>query len=123
MFALLAQCRRAQATGEAEERRVGWLGRGASPAAARVECAERHAQRDTTRARGQRDHGNCDGALRRFVACSNAYASAMSFGSLHAVPVKLTLYGCGFGSKPAGNAVGPSPAGTGTNVHGTVTVG
>ena len=45
--------------------------------------------------------------MRFFVACSNAYASSISFGSLHAVPVKLTLYGAGFGSNPAGNAFGP----------------
>ena len=31
-----------------------------------------------------------EGGTRRFVACSNAYASSISRGSLHAVPVKLT---------------------------------
>ena len=61
--------------------------------------------------------------MRFFVACSNANASATSFGSLHAVPVKLTLNGSGFGSNPAGNAFAPVPGGTGTNAHGTVTVG
>src|SRR5947207_5563474 len=67
--------------------------------------------------------GNSGGAIRFFVACSNAYASSINFGSLHAVPVKLTLYGAGFGSNPAGNAVAPVPGGTGTNPYGTVTVG
>ncbi len=47
--------------------------------------------------------------MRRFVACSNAYAISISFGSLHAVPVKLTPYGAGFGSNPAGNALAPVP--------------
>ena len=70
-----------------------------------------------------RRYGNSGGATRRLVACSNAYASSISFGSLHAGPVKLTLNGCGFGSKPGGNAFAPSPGGTGMNAHGTVTVG
>ena len=70
-----------------------------------------------------RGYGKSGGATRRLVACSNAYASSISFGSLHAVPVKLTLNGVGLGSKPAGNAAGPSPGGTGMNAHGTVTVG
>ena len=68
-------------------------------------------------------YGNNGGGMRFFVACSNAYASSISFGSLHAVPVKLTLNGAGFGSKPAGNALAPVPAGTGTKPYGTVTVG
>ena len=55
----------------------------------------------------EKSYGNSGGGMRFFVACSNAYASSISFGSLHAVPVKLTLNGCGLGSKPAGNAVGP----------------
>jgi hypothetical protein len=42
------------------------------------------------------------GGTRRFVACSNAYASSISFGSLHAMPVKLTPNGAGFALKPAG---------------------
>ena len=48
------------------------------------------------------DYGNSGGAARFFVACSNAYASAINLGSLQAVPVKLTLNGAGLGSKPAG---------------------
>ena len=35
-------------------------------------------------------YGIPGGGTRRFVACSNAYASAISCGSLHAPPVKLT---------------------------------
>jgi len=38
---------------------------------------------------------NSGGGIRFFVACSNAYASSISFGSLHAPPVKLTPYGIG----------------------------
>ena len=36
-------------------------------------------------------HGNNGGRTRFFVACSNAYASSISFGSLHAVAVNVTL--------------------------------
>ena len=54
-----------------------------------------------------RGYGKSGGATRFFVACSNAYASPISFGSLHAVPVNVTLNGDGFGSNPAGNALGP----------------
>src|SRR5436190_23878531 len=46
-------------------------------------------------------YGICDGGMRRFVACSNAYAISMSFGSLQASPTNAALYGDGFGSKPA----------------------
>jgi hypothetical protein len=70
-----------------------------------------------------RRHGNSGGDTRFFVACSNAYASSISFGSLHAVPVNVTLNGEGFGSNPAGDALGPCPAGTGTKANGTVTDG
>jgi hypothetical protein len=35
-------------------------------------------------------YGNNGGGIRFFVACSNAYASSISFGSLHAIPLKLT---------------------------------
>ena len=42
------------------------------------------------------------GGTRRLVACSKAKASSMSFGSLHAPPVKLTPKGDGFGLKPSG---------------------
>src|SRR5262245_9382642 len=73
--------------------------------------------------RGLRHQGNNGGVDRFLVACSNAYANSISFGSLHAVPVKLTLNGAGRGSKPSGKAVGPVPTGTGTNPYGTVTVG
>src|SRR5262249_36007952 len=87
----------------------------------------RHSRSDQSsralRARDDFSHGKSGGAILFFVACSNANASAISFGSLHAVPVKLTLNGVGLGSKPAGNAVGPLPAGTGTKPYGTVTVG
>ena len=37
-----------------------------------------------------RSYGNCGGPTRFFVACSNAYATSMSLGSLQAPPVKLT---------------------------------
>ena len=47
----------------------------------------------------------------------------MSLGSVHAVPVKLTPKGAGLGLKPAGKAVTPVTATTGTNANGTVTVG
>ena len=66
-----------------------------------------------------KDYGNRGGAIRFFVACSNAYANAINLGSLHAVPVKLTLKGTGFGSNPVGNPA----AFTGTKPYGTVTVG
>src|ERR1041384_4735458 len=35
-------------------------------------------------------YGNCGGAMRFFVACSNAYASSISRGSPHAPPRELT---------------------------------
>ena len=38
------------------------------------------------------------------VACSKAYASSISRGSLHAVPVKPTPKGAGFAWKVAGKA-------------------
>src|SRR5437762_14077880 len=65
-------------------------------------------------------HGNNGGGTRFFVACSNAYASSISFGSLHAIPVKLTPKGDGFASKPAGNAGVGAFA---TSAYGTMTVG
>lgn len=56
------------------------------------------------------------GGTRRFVACSNAYASDNRRDSLHAMPVKLTPNGAGFASKPSGNgligALGTFPNGT-----------
>src|SRR5262245_26027364 len=73
------------------------------------------------------------GGTRRLVACSKANASSSSFGSLHAIPVKLTPNGAGFGSKPAGKGFAggppgapppPPPKGTlGTKAKGTITVG
>jgi hypothetical protein len=50
------------------------------------------------------DHRKPGGGVRFFVACSNPYARRSRVGSLHAMPVKLTPKGCGFGSKPGGNA-------------------
>lgn len=57
--------------------------------------------------------GKSGGGVLFFVACSNANASSMSRGSLHANPVKLTLNGAGLGSNPAGNvaAAAPGPVG------------
>ena len=54
------------------------------------------------------------------MACSNAYASSSSFGSLQAMPVKLTPNGPGFALKPAGNA---GVGAFGTSAKGTITVG
>ena len=64
------------------------------------------------------NHGN--GATLFFVACSNAYASLRSVGSLHAMPVKLTPNGDGCASNPAGNA---GVGAFGTRPNGTITVG
>src|SRR5262249_62011005 len=50
-----------------------------------------------------RSYGNRGGGTRFFVACSNAYASSISLGSLQAMPVKLTPNGPGFALKLAGN--------------------
>ena len=55
--------------------------------------------------------------MRRFVACSNAYASSMSRPSLHEVPVKLTPNGAGLALNPEGADV------FGTIPNGTITVG
>jgi hypothetical protein len=54
------------------------------------------------------------------VACSNEYANSISRGSLHAIPVKLTPNGAGFGSNVGGSG-GVSVFGTMAN--GTITVG
>ena len=60
------------------------------------------------------------GGVRRFVACSKAYARPRSFGSLQATPVKLTPKGEGSALKPAGSmGVGAF----GTLPNGTITVG
>src|SRR3990170_3246263 len=66
------------------------------------------------------DYFGSDGGTRLFVACSKAYASSMSLGSLHESPVKLTPYGPGFASKPAGNG---GVGAFGTMPKGTITVG
>ena len=61
-------------------------------------------------------YGVAEGGTRFFVACSNAYAISISFGSLHWAPVKPTPNGAGFALKPAGNggfgALGTMPNGT-----------
>ena len=48
------------------------------------------------------NYGVAAGGTRFFVACSKAYANSISFGSLHAVPVKPTPNGAGLASNPAG---------------------
>ena len=63
------------------------------------------------------------GGTRRLVACSNPYAIWISFGSLHAVPVKLMPEGAGRGWNPAGNAFAPVPAVGMIMAYGTVIVG
>ena len=50
-----------------------------------------------------RDHGYPGGGTRFFVACSNAYASPMIFGSAHLPERICTPNGGGFGSKCPGN--------------------
>ncbi len=60
------------------------------------------------------------GGTRRRVACSKAYASRRSVGSLHAPPAKLTPNGTGFASNPAGNGFSGA---FGTSPNGTMTVG
>src|SRR5258707_5252757 len=53
-------------------------------------------------------YGVDEGGTRFFVACSNAYASSISRGSLQDAPVKPTPNGPGFASNPAGNGgLGP----------------
>jgi hypothetical protein len=59
--------------------------------------------------------GNNGGLTRFLVACSNAYASAISFGSVHFVPVRLTPKGAGRGSNPSGKAFAPVPLPTGSS--------
>src|SRR5579884_2593254 len=68
-------------------------------------------------------YGKSGGDFRLCVACSNAYASSISLGSAHAIPVNVTLYGAGRGSKPDGNAFAPVGIGTASNAYGTVTLG
>src|SRR5438876_1818937 len=65
-------------------------------------------------------YGVDGGWTRRFVACSNAYASSRRRGSLQAMPAKLTPKGAGLAAKPSGNAgVGAFR----TIPNGTITVG
>src|SRR5262245_20693492 len=66
------------------------------------------------------DYGALAGGTRRFVACSNAYASSIRRGSLHAVPAKLTPKGEGFASNACGMGGGCAFA---TMAKGTMTVG
>jgi len=54
------------------------------------------------------------------VACSNAYPSLISVGSLQAIPLKLMPNGCGFASNPSGNG---GFGAFGTMPKGTITVG
>ena len=64
--------------------------------------------------------GISGGGTRRFVACSNAYASAINFGSLHDAPVNPTPNGPGFASNPGGSdGVGEF----GTRAKGTTMIG
>ena len=57
-----------------------------------------------------------EGGTRFFVACSNAYASSSSFGSLHCAPTNPTPNGAGLALKPGGRgglgAFGTIPKGT-----------
>ena len=71
------------------------------------------ARRAPSRSLPPSSHGNRSTFFLFFVTCSNAYAISINFGSLHAVPVKLTLNGAGRGSKLGGKAVVPVPRGTG----------
>src|SRR5207244_13589329 len=65
-------------------------------------------------------YGVDEGGTRFFVACSNAYASSISRGSLHAVPVKPTPKGPGCAVKPSGNA---GVGAFGTIANGTTMIG
>ena len=65
-------------------------------------------------------HGNAGGGTLFFVACSNAYASLISVGSLQAMPVNVMPSGAGFASNFSGNA-GVGAFGTAPN--GTITLG
>src|SRR5437667_12780468 len=66
-----------------------------------------------------RGYGNA-GGTRRLVACSKAYPSSMSRGSLQAMPVTLTPKATGFASNASG--IGGKGA-FGTIPNGTITVG
>src|SRR5436309_11352295 len=66
-----------------------------------------------------RRYGN-GGETRPFVACSKAYPSSISRGSLQAMPVKLTPNGPGLASNASGNG---GNGALGTIANGTITVG
>src|SRR5262249_28578549 len=70
-----------------------------------------------------RSYGADGGGMRRFVACSNAYASSISRGSLQAKPVKLTPNGAGFAPKVSGNGGAGASGAFGVKPNGTMTVG
>jgi len=70
-----------------------------------------------------RRYGADGGGKRRFVACSNAYASSISRGSLQANPVKATPNGAGFAAKVSGNGGAGASGAFGTKPNGTMTVG
>ena len=67
-----------------------------------------------------RRYGKSGGGTLRFVACSNAYASRSSVGSLHAIPVNVTPYGLGFALNVSANA---GVGAFGTIPNGTITDG
>src|SRR5262249_57246384 len=70
-----------------------------------------------------RGYGADGGGMRRFVACSNAYASSISRGSLQAKPVKLTPNGAGFAPKVSGNGGGGGSGAVGGKPDGPETGG
>src|SRR5215470_6970001 len=74
-------------------------------------------------AKSFRRYGADGGGTRRFVACSNAYASSISRGSLQAKPVKPTPNGAGFAAKLSGNGGAGASGAFGTKPNGTMIVG
>src|SRR5262249_27350880 len=68
-----------------------------------------------------RSYGADGGGMRRFVACSNAYASSISRGSLQAKPVKLTPNGAGFAPKVSGYGGAGARGAVGAAAHATST--
>jgi len=121
---------RSEAKEDAKARRIGEpLGDGFIVA---IGSPERRVERPTSSRRGTsraacraadkrptRAYRN-SGITRFLVTCSNAYASSINRGSLHAPPVKLTPYGDGSALNPAGNA---GVGAFGTFAYGTITVG
>ena len=65
-------------------------------------------------------HGRSGGGTRFLLACSNAYASAISFGSAHWPPVNAMPYGTGLALNPSGNA---GVGAFGTIPNGTTMIG